>query len=58
MRGVSPGVLGYDLSPAIEVVWIEDGDHGWKPRKRSGRTLEGNVAEAVRRLVAHVESVT
>lgn len=26
-------VAGYDLSPAIEVLWLEDGDHDLRPRK-------------------------
>ena len=45
-------VAGYRLSPAVAVHWIGDGDHGFKPRKRSGRTLEQNTAEAVTRTVA------
>jgi hypothetical protein len=27
--------------------WIEDGDHGLVPRKRSGRSESGNLDEAV-----------
>jgi len=45
--GTSDDVAGYRLSPAIRVVWIEDGDHSWKPRASSGRTLEQNMAEAI-----------
>lgn len=40
-------VEGYRLSPAIRVVWLEDGDHSFKPRARSGRTEAGNLAEAI-----------
>jgi predicted alpha/beta-hydrolase family hydrolase len=40
-------VEGYRLSPAIRVAWIEDGDHSFKPRARSGRTEAGNLAEAI-----------
>ncbi len=40
-------VTGYDLSPHVEIAWLEDGDHSFKPTKRSGRTLEQNLAEAV-----------
>lgn len=29
-------VAGYALAPAIEVCWLEDGDHDFKPRKASG----------------------
>lgn len=40
-------VAGYPLSSSIRVEWIEDGDHSFKPRVRSGRTEEGNVEEAI-----------
>lgn len=39
-------VAGYRLSPAIEIHWLEDGDHDFKPRKASGRTQEDLWAEA------------
>jgi len=38
---------GYDLSSRIRIVFMEDGDHSFKPRVRSGRTLEQNLDEAV-----------
>lgn len=44
--GTPADVAGYDLSPAIRLVWIEDGDHSLKPLKRSGRTEQQNLAEA------------
>lgn len=31
--GTPDEVAGYDLSPAIEVLWLEDGDHDLRPRK-------------------------
>ena len=31
--GIPPEVETYDLSPSIEVLWLEDGDHDLKPRK-------------------------
>lgn len=31
--GTSEEVAGYALSPAIEIRWLEDGDHDLKPRK-------------------------
>jgi predicted alpha/beta-hydrolase family hydrolase len=44
-------VAGYALSPRIEVLWLEDGDHDLKPRKRvsgySAADHVGAVAEAV-----------
>jgi predicted alpha/beta-hydrolase family hydrolase len=40
-------VAGYRLSPAIRLHWLEDGDHDFKPRHKSGRTAEQNWAEAL-----------
>lgn len=31
--GTRAEVAGYELSPAIEFLWLEDGDHDLKPRK-------------------------
>jgi predicted alpha/beta-hydrolase family hydrolase len=38
---------GYKLSAKIKIVWIEDGDHSFKPRARSGRTEAQNLTEAI-----------
>ncbi len=35
------------LSPAIQMLWLQDGDHSLKPRKLSGRTEAQTLAEAV-----------
>jgi predicted alpha/beta-hydrolase family hydrolase len=40
-------VLGLRLSPSIRLVWIEAGDHSFKPPAKSGRTEAGNLAEAI-----------
>lgn len=45
--GNSTEIPGYDLSPAILVHWLEDGDHGFRPRKKSGRTEAENMIEAI-----------
>ena len=37
----------YQLSKQIRVVWIDDGDHSFKPRVSSGRTEAQNLTEAV-----------
>src|SRR5947209_18352568 len=31
-------VAEYELSPTVQVKWMKDGDHGFKPRKSSGTT--------------------
>lgn len=44
-------VAGYRLTDDIRVEWVPDGDHSFRPRKRSGRTEEENLtfaAEAAR----------
>lgn len=53
--GTPPEVAGYDLSPAIEVQWLPDGDHSFKPRKKSGITEPENIAAAVAAIVAFTE---
>jgi uncharacterized protein len=40
-------VEDYELSRQIRVAWMEDGDHSFKPRARSGRNEAQNLAVAV-----------
>lgn len=51
--GTRDEVLGYALSPAIELLWLDDGDHDLKPRKSvSGFSAADHLrtmAETVRR---------
>lgn len=44
-------VSGYDLSSAIHVEWLPDGDHSFKPRKSSGHTLGQNMERAIEAVV-------
>ena len=37
----------YKLSPAIRIEWMEDGDHSFKPRARSGRSEADNIRAAI-----------
>ncbi|MEX2449822.1 MAG: alpha/beta fold hydrolase [Rhodospirillales bacterium] len=50
--GTRDEVPGFALSEAIRVHWLEDGDHGFKPRKASGRSEEQNWLEAVEAMAA------
>ena len=56
--GTREEVAGYALSPAIELLWLEDGDHDLKPRKTvSGFTAADHlrtVGEAVREWCARL----
>ena len=40
-------IAEYQLSDTIHLHWLEDGDHGFKPRKISGRTKDQNWQQAV-----------
>lgn len=40
-------VAGYELSPAVKLHWVTDGDHSFKPRKSSGRTEQENWETAL-----------
>lgn len=46
--GTREEVGGYELSPAIRLYWIGDGDHDFGPRGGSGYTRKGNIAEAAK----------
>ncbi len=50
-------VAAYDLSPAIRLHWIGDGDHSLDPRRKSGRTTEQNRAEAVAAIADFVKGL-
>jgi hypothetical protein len=40
-------VAGYTLSPSVQLAWIPDGEHSFKPRKASGTTWAQNLQTAV-----------
>ncbi len=40
--GTAEEMPAYPLSKAIQLEWLADGDHGFKPRKASGRTEQQN----------------
>ncbi|MDG1707926.1 MAG: hypothetical protein P8H03_04150 [Emcibacteraceae bacterium] len=41
-------VSGYSLSGKVKIHWLPDGDHGLKPRKKSGFTERDNLNLAVK----------
>ena len=55
--GAKAEVEGYSLSASICIVWLPDGDHGFKPRKRSGRTEAGNLDDAIAAMAAFVRGL-
>jgi len=47
--GTRDEVAVYDLSPAIQILWMEDGDHDLRPRKSvSGFTIKNHLASWAR----------
>lgn len=60
--GTRDDVADYRLSPAIDILWLEDGDHDLKPRKRvTGltpadhlATMAGAVSVWAHRIVAQI----
>ena len=47
----------FQLTDSINVTFLPDGDHSFKPRKRSGYTEEGNIQLAVERLATFIFEV-
>ncbi|MES1240025.1 MAG: alpha/beta fold hydrolase [Acidobacteriota bacterium] len=56
--GSREDVEGYTLSPAIRLVWLEDGDHSFKPRVSSGHSEKGHLAAAVEAVAGFVKERT
>lgn len=44
----------FAFSPSVRSSFLPDGDHGFKPRKRSGFTEQGNIDLAVDRLSQYI----
>lgn len=57
--GTREEVSGYDLSPSIEVFWLEDGDHDLRPRKAvTGRTAADHQRAVAARARAWIASLS
>jgi predicted alpha/beta-hydrolase family hydrolase len=54
--GTRDDLAGYELSPAITVFWVPDGDHSLRPRVASGRTERQNLEAAAAAVWALVAS--
>jgi predicted alpha/beta-hydrolase family hydrolase len=50
-------VRKYKLSRAIRIEWLEDGDHSFKPRARSGRTEADNLNAAIAYITEFIGSL-
>ncbi|WP_430462136.1 alpha/beta fold hydrolase [Thalassolituus sp. LLYu03] len=51
-------VAGYNLSPAIQWLWLTDGDHDLKPRKASGFTQAQHIDAACERVAQFINSLS
>jgi len=47
----------YKLSRTIRIEWLEDGDHSFKPRARSGRTESDNLNAAIACISEFIDSL-
>ncbi len=54
--GSKADVANYNLSEKIELVWLPDGDHSFKPRKASGETLISNYEKAIDAITQFIKS--
>ncbi len=55
--GTRDEVADFSLSKAIKLHWSADGDHGLKPRKKSGFTEDGNMSAAVDAIAAFMSKL-
>jgi predicted alpha/beta-hydrolase family hydrolase len=55
--GNKDDVTGYTVSQNIRFHWLPDGDHDFKPRKKSGRTEQQNWGEALDAFIGFIETL-
>lgn len=55
--GTPDEVATYALSSRVELVWVQDGDHSFKPRKKSGLTLADSFATAHEAILSFVHGL-
>lgn len=47
--------LDYKIDKKVSFLWLEDGDHSWKPRVKSGLTLEQHMDKAAASIVQFMQ---
>jgi len=55
--GTKEDIAGYALGRKVKVRFLMDGEHSFKPRKKSGRSEAENLAEAVEAVTAFMKKV-
>src|SRR5262249_4995444 len=57
--GTRQEVAGYELSKTIEILWLEDGDHDFRPRKAvSGFSMADHLETMTTKIAAWAEKIT
>ncbi|MCF2950112.1 alpha/beta hydrolase [Paraglaciecola aquimarina] len=54
--GTKHEIPNYPLSSKVQLAYLTDGDHSFKPRKKSGKTLEQNMQQAVFHITDFIKS--
>lgn len=54
--GTKQEIPNFQLSSQINVSYLTDSDHSFKPRKKSGKTLQDNLDEAVSQIVGFIKT--
>lgn len=54
--GKPEDVQNYKLPRAVRIEWLEDGDHSFKPRARTGRTEADNLSLAISHVVSFLSA--
>ena len=55
--GTRDEIAEYRLSATVQLHWLEDGDHSFKPRKTSGLTEDGNWQNAINAIGAFIKGL-
>ncbi len=55
--GTRDEIAGYSLSNQVSVNFLLDGDHSFKPRVKSGLTLQSNMLQASEKMIDFVNSL-
>ena len=51
-------IATYNLSKSISTIFLEDGEHSFKPRKSSGFTFDGHMDTAIEEIVQFAEGIS
>ena len=55
--GTRDEIAGYRLSANVQLHWLEDGDHSFKPRKASGLTEDENRQNAINAISGFIKGL-